>query len=1201
MAEDPANPDHVIAGTGEDNGGCADCYFGMGILSSTDGGTTWTAQDPTYESTLATSYATTTATDSSAKWATNQWAGATVSVNSNVATVASNTATTLTLANPWSGGPPVAGTGFTIALFDGMHIASVAIAPGKANDMFAATDKGLFVTTDGGTTWAPGDASYTGVDGASTAVTSVVVVAPATVYVGGGTAGVAKSTDLGVTWAPANAGLLTGSPTCDSTTPALVSLAVATPTTIYASLGNRTKAVALCRTTNGGASWSAVSAPDYTGNAYAYGSGCPPNCEQGWYDNVVAVDPANANHVLAGGETVVESTNAGGAWTNVNGQTFFGSGTNRLHPDQHALAFRPDGKIWIGNDGGLYLYDPVAGAVTNANANPNGDQGLNITQFYAGFTGVDGFVLAGAQDNANVLLESPIRPPTIPWFSSGIYQGDGGATAVLAKDDPSCLCLVELIESDKNLAYSTNDWGIVSSSRCCNTINNITPGPTSPQVVNAPFVPPLLALPNPADWANPTIFYGGQGLYRDLGASPSTWTVVAGSFTSPANTAFTATSATDKSNPNWTAGQWAGFTVTDGANSAIVASNTANALTLVSGWSPKTPAVNSVFSMQDTVSAIAVAPTNAQVIYVGYQDGIIQVSTDGGATFISLGTQPFIDRWVTGISVDPTNPKAITASFTSNFVRSQLTGALPHVGQYSYTTTPGTGAWTVITGNLPAQAAVSHVIYDNGTLVAATDTGVYGTVSPAGASTVWSLIGSGLPRVQVQDAAADPATNDLLIVTHGRGAWKLVGYPALAWGENGNGELGNATQNPHSAVPTLVSGLQGVTAVAAGGSQGLAVANGAAWAWGINGNGQLGNGTTTNSDVPVAVCAPGQGGTLPCPTSLSGVKTVAAGKNHSLALMNNGTVLAWGLNNLGQLGNGTTTDSPVPVPVPVKGVGGVGVLSGVAAIAAGGSDHNLALLKNGTIVAWGSNTEGELGNGTTSTDSTVPVAVSLPPGATATAVAGGGSGGVPHSLALLSTGTVLAWGDDRYGELGNGTLTGYIDTPTAVCAAAATAPCGTNLLSGVTAISAGGAFSLALLKNGKVMAWGINNYGQLGDGTTAGPINNCSGSFGVPCDDQPAAVCAAGANAPCGTKTLRGVTAIAAGYLHTLAIVTNTTGRDTLLAWGADDQGQLGNGIITLNPTDAPVSVCSSAICPPLLSGALAIAAGLAWSVAAVQ
>ena len=597
---DPSNQNHLIAGTGEGNQS-GDSAYGLGILTSTDGGNTWTLSDPG-------------------------------------------------------------------SVFQGLHIAQVAIDPSNSNHMLAATDNGLYVTSNGGASWAkPADSSYASVDGI---LTSVVVnpTAPTTIYIGGGAATVAKSTDGGVHWAAANVGI-----TAPGANPyTALGIATSSPSTLYASVGSSNNPAALYKTTNGGTSWAPLSAPDYTGNAYAYGSG---SGEQGWYDDTVAVDPTNPNHVLAGGETVVESTDGGGTWANVNGQPFFGSGTNLIHPDQHALSFRPDGKVWIGDDGGVFLYAPTGPTVTNANGN------LNVTQFYFGFNEVGGTVLAGSQDNSSAETGSG---SLAAW--TGIWGGDGGPSAITPNDTS-----VQFIEADSGL-YDTTD-GFAS------TFQQITP-PTS-----SLFTPPMTIVPNLTTPSQPTVFYGGADLWRT--ADP-----------------------TDPS-PSWT----------------------------------------QVTSQGQFVSAIAVSPSNPNVVYVGFDNGAIQVSTDGGSTFSSLATQPFSETFVTGISVDPSNAQAITVSMSYNDTRPFVD--FPHVAQYSYSSSPGSGSWSVITGNLPANGAVSRVVYDNGALVAATDAGVYAAGATAGASTVWSLAGTGLPAVQVQDLYVDPNTNALYAVSHGRGAWKL--------------------------------------------------------------------------------------------------------------------------------------------------------------------------------------------------------------------------------------------------------------------------------------------------------------------------------------------------------------------------------------------------------------------------------------------
>jgi alpha-tubulin suppressor-like RCC1 family protein len=355
-------------------------------------------------------------------------------------------------------------------------------------------------------------------------------------------------------------------------------------------------------------------------------------------------------------------------------------------------------------------------------------------------------------------------------------------------------------------------------------------------------------------------------------------------------------------------------------------------------------------------------------------------------------------------------------------------------------------------------------------------------------------------------------------------------HGAAAWGYNGVGELGDGTftgpetcypgnpvaERACSTTPVSVSGLGEVSAISVGGLHSLALrSNGTVMAWGANEFGQLGDGTEAPSDVPVAV------------NGLSGVTAISTGFNHSLALLSNGTVMAWGWNAYGQLGNGTTTYNS-NVPVAVSG------LSGVVAISAsgGGGEHSLALLSNGTVMAWGDNSNGQLGNGTTTGLETCYQGNFSYPSCSRTPVPVSGLGEVSaitaggiHSLALLRNGTVMAWGYDGYGQLGNGNA-GYEEQ--------SDVPVPVSGLGEVSAISAGGEHSLALLRNGTVMAWGFNNYGQLGIGS---PLPTYS--------DVPLAV-----------SGLTGVTAISTGFNDSLALLSN----GKVMAWGGNEYGSLGTG-----------------------------------------
>ena len=227
-----------------------------------------------------------------------------------------------------------------------------------------------------------------------------------------------------------------------------------------------------------------------------------------------------------------------------------------------------------------------------------------------------------------------------------------------------------------------------------------------------------------------------------------------------------------------------------------------------------------------------------------------------------------------------------------------------------------------------------------------------------------------------------------------------------AWGNNNNGQLGDGSAASKNT-PVQVSGLYSMTAVAAGSGHIVALKNdGTVWAWGNNSTGQLGNGNFTPSN--------------PTPAQVSGLSgmssgvviAVAAGYDHTVALKNDGTVWAWGNNATGQLGNGNIT--PSNTPVQVSG------LSGVTAVAAG-FGHTVALKSDGTVRTWGNNTKGQLGNGLTNgttIDSAIPVVVSGMVGVTD--IAAGYEGSVVLKGAFKGDGTVWAWGSNSNGQLGNG-------------------------------------------------------------------------------------------------------------------------------------------------------------------------------------
>jgi len=315
--------------------------------------------------------------------------------------------------------------------------------------------------------------------------------------------------------------------------------------------------------------------------------------------------------------------------------------------------------------------------------------------------------------------------------------------------------------------------------------------------------------------------------------------------------------------------------------------------------------------------------------------------------------------------------------------------------------------------------------------------------------------------------------------------------------------------------------------------------------WGSNEYGQLGDGTTKARRSAVRA------------TQLPGsIRSLTAGAQHTCALTSDARVLCWGWNDSGQLGNGTTGERQPP-----QAVAG---LSNVVAVGAGGL-HTCALVEGGAVKCWGDNRFGQLGDGTTA-NSSVPVAVSgLTSGTQAIAIGG------LHTCALAA-GAVKCWGDNQFGELGDGTTINR-RVPVAV-----------KLPRAARAIAAGVAHTCALLEDGKMRCWGNNEAGQLGNGDEdVAVVKTPVAVHGLPAGvTQMAAgfadTCAlteAGA-VYCWGKlfepTLEQVETLSRGVVG-IALAGGDTYDDHACAamasggakcWGANDDGQLGNGFTEL-------------------------------------
>ncbi len=311
------------------------------------------------------------------------------------------------------------------------------------------------------------------------------------------------------------------------------------------------------------------------------------------------------------------------------------------------------------------------------------------------------------------------------------------------------------------------------------------------------------------------------------------------------------------------------------------------------------------------------------------------------------------------------------------------------------------------------------------------------------------------------------------------------GGTVTGWGYNYYGESGNGTPSTNSCAclesPVSIPGLSGISQVEGGYYHSLFLStDGTVRSVGENEQGQLGLGNATGPEV-----CDGD----PCAThptvipGLSGVVAIDASGYSSYALLANGTVMAWGENEEGKLGLGTSTgpevcdgDPCVTHPTLIPG------LSNVVAISASTeADTAFALLADGTVMGWGYNYEGQLGGGVGTYDGCecVDHPVAIPGVSGAIAIAGGDD----SAMALLADHSVVAWGESYYGQLGNGDATIY--NPTCDCLPA------TKTLTGVKSIAGGDYHGVAVMLDGSTKTWGYNSSGQLGIGSTTGGTCSC--------------------------------------------------------------------------------------------------------------
>ncbi|EKD41308.1 MAG: regulator of chromosome condensation RCC1, partial [uncultured bacterium] len=314
---------------------------------------------------------------------------------------------------------------------------------------------------------------------------------------------------------------------------------------------------------------------------------------------------------------------------------------------------------------------------------------------------------------------------------------------------------------------------------------------------------------------------------------------------------------------------------------------------------------------------------------------------------------------------------------------------------------------------------------------------------------------------------------------------------AYSWGYGANYSLGNNSLS-NSPLPveildnTGMSPISNVSKISGNGDHALALmTDGTVKSWGNNASGEIGDNTTTVKFLPDSVMGPGATGTLGNGAVTPMITSVVSAGMFSLALDSSGNVWAWGNDNNGQLGDNLSDHSEVPVQVHI--------ISNVAGIAAGGSSnsgHGVAVKTDGSVWGWGRNNYGEVGNGSTfSIDGDAvrePEQVLRNSDSLALANIFKVAASEDHTLAIQDVfggnpgwGHVYAWGRNNRGQLGDGTTT---DSSKAISVSGSFGTSGSDF---VTQVAAGWATSYALTTDGKVWAWGDNTYGQLGDGTTS--------------------------------------------------------------------------------------------------------------------
>lgn len=306
-------------------------------------------------------------------------------------------------------------------IFGGNHIGKVAVDPNNSSNVWVAADNGLYRSTDAGQTW---NVKWSTPKNASKP-TDVFIDKnnKGVIYMSSQRGGLYKSTDGGNTFKLLGDGTLPNynmNSNMYNASLVVVEGAAGQPDTVYSSYSAGSgELMGMFKSTDSGETWNQLtSVPPYFDSNYSYYGDTDLGGGQGWYDNVIAVDPTNPQHIIAGGITLIESYDGGTNWKSLD--TFFNAnpGDINTHPDQHTIVFDSQGNAYVGNDGGVFK-ESKDGKWHNLNSN------LNTVTFYPGMTAFNGgnFVMGGAQDNGTNLYTGQKM-----WQQE--TGGDGGYTYV---------------------------------------------------------------------------------------------------------------------------------------------------------------------------------------------------------------------------------------------------------------------------------------------------------------------------------------------------------------------------------------------------------------------------------------------------------------------------------------------------------------------------------------------------------------------------------------------------------------------------------------------------------------------------------------------------------------------------------------------------------------------------------------------------